>query len=273
MWKTNVTVLLLTAVVIGFYTMVAHIIPQLQSEVPDTQALTGNVTPEALVDAGEKIYNGAGGCTACHGLGTRAPNLVADQGGKGPIGARCGTQKQGTDCKTYLHESMTNPGAYVVTGFENIMPDMRRQLSNDQIWAVIAFLQSQGGEVTVTSADIGTPEGGGGGAGAATGGAAGGAAAAGGATTSATTDPAALIREKGCVGCHAIDGAGPPLGPSFDGMGRRLRAEQIRRAILLPNADTAKGYEKFAGTMPTNFGQQLTAAQLEAIVQFLAGRK
>jgi mono/diheme cytochrome c family protein len=82
-----------------------------------------------------------------------------------------------------------------------------------------------------------------------------------------------LLKEKGCVGCHAIDGAGPPIGPSFDGMGRRLRADQIRRAILLPNADTAKGYEKFAGTMPPTFGHMLSAAQLEAIVQFLAGRR
>jgi hypothetical protein len=56
-------------------------------------------------------------------------------------------------------------------------------------------------------------------------------------------------------------------------MGRRLRADQIRRAILLPNADTAKGYEKFAGTMPPTFGHMLSAAQLEAIVQFLAGRR
>ena len=58
------------------------------------------------------------------------------------------------DCKAYLYESLTNPGAFVVPGFENIMPDMRKQLSEDQIWAVIAYLQSQGGEVTVTAADI-----------------------------------------------------------------------------------------------------------------------
>jgi hypothetical protein len=41
----------------------------------------------------------------------------------------------------------------------------------------------------------------------------------------------------------------------------------------MPNADTAKGYEKFAGTMPLTFGQQLSAAQLEALVGYLARRK
>ena len=263
MWQTNLKVLAIALVVIGFYTMVAHIIPQLQSEVPEALALTGDVTPEALAAAGERIYNGAGGCTACHGLGTRAPNLVTDHGGQGAIGARCGSRRPGMDCKTYLYESMTNPGAFIIPGFENIMPDVRRQLADDQIWAVIAYLQSLGGEVTVTASDYGKT----------TEAPTGGAPAAAGATLTATTEPLALLREKGCVGCHAIDGAGPPIGPSFDGMGRRLRPDQIRRGILLPNADTAAGYEQFAGTMPATFGQQLSGAQLEAIVQFLAGRR
>src|SRR5919206_1355573 len=154
MWRTNLRVLIATIAVVGFYTSVAHIIPQLQSEVPEALALTSDVSPEALVSAGERVYNGAGGCTACHGLGTRAPNLLTDHAGQGPIGARCGTREPGKDCKAYLYESLTNPTAFVVPGFEPIMPDMRRQLSDDQIWAAIAFLESQGGEVTVTADDI-----------------------------------------------------------------------------------------------------------------------
>jgi mono/diheme cytochrome c family protein len=263
MWRTNLKVLAVALVVIGFYTMVAHIIPQLQSEVPEALALTGDVTPEALAAAGERIYNGAGGCTACHGLGTRAPNLLTDHAGQGPIGARCGSRRPGMDCKSYLYESLTNPGAFLVPGFGNIMPDMRRQLADDQVWAVVAYLQSVGGEVTVTAQDYGKS----------TEAARGAAPAAAGPSLTATTEPLELLKEKGCVGCHAIGGVGPPIGPSFDGIGRRMRPDQIRRAILVPNADTAKGYEKFAGMMPQTFGQQLSAAQLEAIVQFLAGRK
>ncbi|HEV8358315.1 MAG TPA: c-type cytochrome [Gemmatimonadales bacterium] len=262
MWKTNLKVLVLALLVIGFYTTVAHVIPQLQSEVPSALDLSSGVTPEALVTAGEKLFDGAGGCTTCHGLGTRAPNLVTDFQGQGPIGARCGSRKQGMDCKAYLYESLTDPGAFVVPGFENIMPDMRRQLSLDQIWAVIAYLQSQGGEVTVTAEDIPKAP-------------AGGAAPppAAGSVVTTTLDPRVLIVEKGCSGCHILDGKGPPIGPPFDGVGRRLTAEYIRRSILLPNADTAKGYEKFAGMMPQTFGQQLSAAQLEALVQFLVSRK
>ncbi len=261
MWKTNLKVLLVALSVIGFYTGVAHVIPQLQSEVPEALDLSSGVTPEALVAAGEKIFNGAGGCTTCHGLGTRAPNLLTDYAGQGPIGGRCGSRKSGMDCKAYLRESLTNPGAFVVPGFENIMPDMRRQLSEDQIWAVLAYLQSQGGEVTVTADDIPKAPAGGGSAPAA------------GPALTATTDPTVLIVEKGCVGCHMVDGKGPQIGPPFDRMGRRRTADYIRRSILFPNADTAKGYEKFAGMMPQTFGQMLSAAQLEALVQFLVSRK
>src|ERR687895_1480046 len=154
MWRTNLKVLLATLLVVGFYTGVAHIIPQLQSEVPEALALSGDVSPEQLAAAGERMYNGAGGCTACHGLGTRAPNLVTDHAGQGPIGARCGSREPGKDCKAYLYESMVEPNKFVVSGFEPIMPDMRRSLSNDQIWATIAFLQAQGGEPDVTAEDI-----------------------------------------------------------------------------------------------------------------------
>ena len=251
MWRTNLKVLLLAVAVVGFYTMVAHVIPQLESEVPETLDVSGDASPEALVAAGERVYNGAGGCTACHGLGTRAPNVLTDHAGQGAIGARCADREPGKDCKAYLWESLTQPGAYLVAGFENIMPDMRRQLPEDQIWAVIAYLQSQGGEVTVTGADLATAA----------------------PAASGTTDPRQLLQEHACLGCHAIDGAGPPIGPSFDSIGNRLTADGIRRSILDPAAEVAKGFEQFATLMPKTFGQQLTAQQLEAIVQFLVARK
>jgi mono/diheme cytochrome c family protein len=265
MWRTNLKILALTVGVLAFYTMIANVIPQLQSEVPEALDLTSGASPEALTSAGEKIYNGSGGCTACHGLGTRAPNLLTDHAGQGPIGARCGTRPGHPDCKAYLYESLTEPGKFVVSGFEPIMTDMRRQLSNDQIWATVAFLQSQGGEVAVTADDIKKT---------APAPAAGGSSVVpGGVAITSTMDPVALHTEKGCVGCHQLDGKGGAVGPPFDHIGARLTADKIRRAILVPNADTAKGFERFAGTMPQTFGQMLSAAQLEALVQFLASRK
>ena len=264
MWKINLKVLAVTLVVLAFYTMVANVIPQLQSEVPETLELSLGVTTEELVVAGERIFNGAGGCTACHGLGTRAPNLVTDHAGEGLIGVRCGTRQPDVDCKTYLYESMTSPNKFVVRGFEPIMPDVRRQLSEEQIWATIAYLQAQGGEVTVTADDI-----------ARTAPASPTAAAPAGAgpAMTATLDPVALISEKGCIACHTLDGQGGPVGPPFDRIGANATREYIRTSILQPNADTAQGYEQLAGTMPATYGQMLTAAQLEALVTYLAGKR
>ncbi len=259
MWKTNLKVLMTGLIVIGFYTTVAQIIPQLESAVPEVLDLSAGVTPEVLVPAGEGLFEGAGGCTACHGLGTRAPNLLTDYAGQGTIGARCGDRKPGMDCKAYLYESLAQPTAYLVDGFTGIMPDARRQMSNDQVWAIVAFLQSQGGEVTVTDADIQ----GGGGAVAP--------APAAPVTFSATTDPMQLLTVNACIGCHGINGIEIPIGPSFDGIGARLTADQIRRAILDPNAEVGEGF--IPGLMPPDFGAKLSAQQLEAVVQFLSGRR
>lgn len=89
----------------------------------------------------------------------------------------------------------------------------------------------------------------------------------------ANLDPLAILRDNTCLACHQIAGEGAPIGPALDGIGARHDADYIRRAILEPNADTAAGYEAVAGTMPPTFGQQLTAAQLEALVQYLAGHQ
>jgi mono/diheme cytochrome c family protein len=154
MWATHLRIIAVVLGTIGLFTVVCNAIPQVESEVPQELSLSGEVTPEQLVAAGEQLYAGAGGCTACHGLGTRAPNLLTDDGGKGPIGARCATRKPGMDCKAYLKESLESPNAFVAPGFQPIMPDIRRILSAGQIWALIAYLESQGGEVTVTAEEV-----------------------------------------------------------------------------------------------------------------------
>ena len=94
MWVTNLKVVGVVLGTLALYTLIANEIPQVQSEVPQTLTLGANVTPEQLVAAGEKVFNGIGGCTTCHGLGTRAPNLLTDETGTGPIGVRCGKREQ-----------------------------------------------------------------------------------------------------------------------------------------------------------------------------------
>src|SRR5437870_10421023 len=158
MWATNLKIVGVVLGTLALYTLIANKIPQVQSEVPQALTLGANVTPEQLVAAGEKVFNGIGGCTTCHGLGTRAPNLLTDEKSTGPIGTRCGKREAGKSCKQYLYESLDQPTAYIVAGYQPIMPVMTKQLSPAQIWSVIAFLESQGGTVDVSASDI-PPEG------------------------------------------------------------------------------------------------------------------
>ncbi len=263
MWATNLRIIGVVLGTLALYTLIANKIPQVQSDVPRALTLGANVTPEQLVGAGDQLYHGAGGCTACHGLGTRAPNLLTDEKGQGPIGARCGKREAGKDCKAYLHESLASPRAYVVAGYEPIMPEMGRILSPQQLWALVAFLESNGGTVDVGASDIpssttsttstsSTPSAG---------------------IAGGSTDPMTIIRGAGCTGCHKITGEGGAIGPELTHVGARLSANLIRESILTPDAKIAKGFEKFKGIMPKTFGNQLTAAQLEALVQFLASHK
>ena len=260
MWRTNLAVGLIMLGTLALYTGVANMIPQIESDVPEELVMSADATPEEMVAAGEDLFLGAGGCTACHGLGTRAPDII------GVAGALCAQRQPGVACKEYLHESLVSPSAYVVDGFQPIMPDMSRTLSDAQIWSLVAYLQSQGGEVTVTVTDLAE-------AGKANvGGAepAGGDAAGAGATAiAAGATPEEIIQTLGCTACHTLNGEGGALGPPFDGMGR-LSTDYLRRAILDPAADTAGGFETFAGTMPPNFGDRLTAAQLESLVGYLS---
>jgi mono/diheme cytochrome c family protein len=139
---------------------------------------------------------------------------------------------------------------------------MTRQLSPQQIWAVIAFLESQGGTVDVAASDIPAQT-------SAPAGAAGG----GGAFAGGSTDPKAIIQAAGCTGCHTLDGQGAKIAPDLTHVGSRRSADSIRKKILDPASSTAKGYERFAGIMPKTFGTLMSATQLEALVQFLAAHR
>ncbi len=264
MWQTNLKVLAVVLGTLAVFTIVSSSIPQLQSVVPEDLSFSGDVTAEELVAAGQILFEGAGGCADCHGAGTRAPNLLTDEAGTGQIGVRCAIRVAGQDCKAYLFDSLVDPNAFQVDGYIPIMADMSRTLSNEQLWALVAYLESQGGEVTVTGADL-ESEGGGESAGVAQPAAAG--------PTSTSTDPVEIMAANACLGCHVMDGAGAPIGPSFDGIGARVSADYIRESILDPRAGAAEGFEAFIQLMPPTFGEQLSAAQLEAIVQFLADRR
>ena len=100
-------------------------------------------------------------------------------------------------------------------------------------------------------------------------------------TTAAAPDAAAVALGKqafaanGCGGCHTLKaaGSGGNVGPNLDKLaadaktaGQPLDA-YIRESIVHPNSYIVKGFP--ASTMPGNFGQVLTAPQLNGLIAYL----
>ena len=104
---------------------------------------------------------------------------------------------------------------------------------------------------------------------------------AGGGKTETRIDGKKLAQEKGCLGCHTLDGS-PGVGPSFKGiMGRsevvvtrgaertiRVGEAYLRQSIQYPQADLVKG---FPPIMPA-FGD-LKKEEIEALVEFMETAK
>jgi len=248
--------------VMGVYTYYANSIPQLQSKPPVELSLEGgNVTPEQLVKAGEEIFKGKGTCEICHRIGqkgTRAPDVAG-------IGASAAKRKPGMSAKAYLIESLVDPAAHLVVGYPPIMPRVDKppiSLNRSEIWALVAFLESLGGVVTVKLDDVPKTAG---------------AAVAGGPVPAAELkvpgDPKAgqalFMGKAACIACHKAGSIGvSPLGPDLSKIAKIQPPEYIMAKILDPaSMGTVAGFPP--GLMPQIFGQTLTAKEYVDVVSFI----
>jgi mono/diheme cytochrome c family protein len=244
--------------VMGSFTWYANSIPQIESKPPEELSLEGgNVSPQQLVAAGEKIFKEKGQCTTCHGIGRpgRGPDLAG-------VGARAATRKPGMKAAPYLVESLLNPGVFVVEGFPPIMPNVSKPpigLNRSEVWATVAYLQSLGGSVDAKLDDVPQIA----------------AAQAGAAAASIELpgDPKAgqaVFTGKGaCIACHKAGAIGAsPVGPDLSNIAGSQTPEYIMGKILDPaSKGTVSGFPP--NVMPKTFGQQLTAKEYLDLVSFL----
>jgi cytochrome c oxidase subunit II len=124
----------------------------------DFQAwLGGGATTASPVAAGEKLFNDLA-CNTCH---------LSNSTGRGPVlngifGKSVELQGGGTVTvdETYIRESIVNPQAKIVSGFQPIMPTFQGLVSEEQLLQLIAYvralgLQRQAG--SAPAAPAGTP--------------------------------------------------------------------------------------------------------------------
>lgn len=88
---------------------------------------------------GQKVFQQLG-CATCHRFDTqgRGPNLVGVYGR--PVLLSDGSTIVADDA--YIRESILNPGAKVVAGFQPIMPSFQGIVTEDQLLSLVAYVKS-----------------------------------------------------------------------------------------------------------------------------------
>jgi cytochrome c2 len=274
--RTFLKVFAFNIVIIAFFLYVGNSIPQLRQDPPKELVLAADASAEDFVKAGQDLFYGKGTCALCHEIGKkgeRCPDLAG-------VGERAETRikeehykGKATNGAEYLVESLMEPTTYVVEGYQPSMPPVGRQLSDLELVAVVSFLQSQGGEVTVNG-QTHFPKWRGEGGGVAS------AAAAPAPVTAAAASSGAsgqeLIQQWGCITCHKLDGPDKLIGPSLWDIGARKDANYIRESILQPDAVVVEGFPAglMKGTLDgSGFYQKVPLQDLNAIVDYLTSLK
>ena len=135
----------------GFYTYVGQMVPQKEVLPPQETLIRADLTTDDMVKVGQEIMNGKGLCFTCHTLGkTEGPFRFPDLSG---VDARAKMRKPGYSDVDYFAETIYEPNAFIVPGFNPGMPVINKPpigLTDQEILCVIAYLQTLGGTPTVT---------------------------------------------------------------------------------------------------------------------------
>jgi len=136
----------------GLYTYIGQLVPQKQVLPPQVIELPDDLSTQDMIPVGQQIFQGKGLCSTCHtiGKGSSAGLRFPDLDG---IGSRAATRIAGQSDLEYLGQSLYEPDSFVVPGFNPGMPAMNKppiELTDQEILAVIAYLQSLGGTPSVT---------------------------------------------------------------------------------------------------------------------------
>jgi hypothetical protein len=134
----------------AFYGYVGQMVPQKEVLPPAEIAISSDLTTADMVKVGGEIMAGKGLCLTCHTIGKTGALRFPDLEG---VAARAATRVPGLSDVDYLAQSMYEPEAFIVEGFNPGMPVINKPpigLTDQEILCVIAYLQTLGGTATVT---------------------------------------------------------------------------------------------------------------------------
>ena len=135
----------------SFYAYVGSMVPQSEVQPPPTEiVIPADLTTAQMVTVGREIMDTKGLCFTCHTMGRTGALRFPDLAG---VAGRAAERVPGLSDVEYFAQSMYEPDAFVVPGFNPGMPTINRPpigLTDQEILVVIAYLQSLGGTPTVT---------------------------------------------------------------------------------------------------------------------------
>ncbi|WP_456391017.1 c-type cytochrome [Profundibacter sp.] len=189
---------------------------------------SGEAAP--LLTSGEAVVD-EHGCAACHDLGGSGATLGPSLYG---IGKRMS--------RAIVMESIIDPNAIIADGYDaDFMPaDFGEEMRGSELLLLTDYLLALPDAAPVNEDD--------------------------GDEALATTG-LEVVENFGCAGCHDLDGSEADIGPALNGIGKRMTADQVRVAILDPNAEITEGYE--ADMMPDYFGDDMAESEIELITDYL----
>jgi len=146
--------------------------------------------------------------------------------------------------ENYLRRSIVEPAADLVDDYPPVMPSFAGVLTEEEVRLIIDLFRTSARQVV-------------------------------------KVDGARLAKEKGCLGCHSLDGS-RGVGPSFKGLfGSQVRVQRgrkaltvladdpyLRESILEPSAAVVDGFQPIMPEL-----HDLPEAELAALVQFIKGIK
>jgi mono/diheme cytochrome c family protein len=134
----------------GFYAYVGQMVPQKEVLPPQEIVIKTDLTTADMVKVGRELMEGKGLCVTCHTFGKTGALRFPDLEG---VGTRAATRVAGMSDVEYFAQSLYEPNAYIVPGFNPGMPTINKPpigLTDQEILCVIAYLQSLGGTPSVT---------------------------------------------------------------------------------------------------------------------------
>src|SRR5262245_42888947 len=135
----------------GFYAYVGQMVPQNEVQPPPTSiVIPADLTTDQMVTVGRQIMDTKGLFFTCHTIGRSGALRFPDLAG---VDARAMERVPGLSDVEYFAQTLYEPDAFIVPGFNPGMPPINRPpigLTDQEILCVIAYLQSLGGTPTVT---------------------------------------------------------------------------------------------------------------------------